>query len=93
MADYDNTNTGIVSKNDRKEQDTHPDIRGSINVEGVEYWLDGWRKERKDGSGSFYSLRVKRKDAARTGTAKPSGGAYKAASRGEPADLDDSIPF
>lgn len=59
---YDNTNTGILGKNDRKETDKHPDITGSINVDGVEYFLDGWQRERKDGSGKFYSLRVKRKD-------------------------------
>jgi len=61
---YDKTNKGIVSKNERKEKDTHPDIKGSINVDGVEYWLDGWMKEKNDGSGKFYSLSVKRKDAA-----------------------------
>jgi hypothetical protein len=59
---YDNTNRGIIAKNDRKEKDTHPDIKGSINVEGVEYWLDGWIKERNDGSGKFYSLSVKPKE-------------------------------
>jgi hypothetical protein len=59
---YDNTNRGIVSKNDRKEKDTHPDIKGSINVEGVEYWLDGWQKQ--GSKGKFYSLSVKRKEPA-----------------------------
>lgn len=92
MADYDNTNTGIVSKNDRKEQDTHPDIRGSLNVEGVEYWLDGWRKERKDGSGSFYSLRVKRKDAARAAP-KSGGRPTTTVAPASSFDEDSEIPF
>lgn len=83
---YDRTNTGIISKNERKETETHPDIRGSINVEGREYWLDGWRKERNDGSGSFYSLRVKPKDAP---APKP---ASKPAPRRQDDDSDD-IPF
>lgn len=60
--EYDRTNTGIMSKNDRKEKDSHPDVKGSVNIEGVEYWLSGWKKERNDGSGSFYSLAFKRKD-------------------------------
>ena len=59
---YDNTNRGIFGRNERKTQDTHPDFTGSVNVGGVEYWLDGYKKERKDGSGSFLSLRVKPKE-------------------------------
>lgn len=89
MSDFDKTNTGIVSKNDRKEKDTHPDIRGSINVEGREFWLDGWRKERNDGSGSFYSLRVKPKDASAAASPAPA----KKAAKPDPFDDDASIPF
>jgi hypothetical protein len=59
---YDNTNTGIISKNPRKSTDKHPDITGSLNVEGREYFIDGWQRQKKDGSGIFYSLRVKPKD-------------------------------
>jgi hypothetical protein len=59
----DNTNSGIIGKNLRKEQDTHPDITGHINVEGKEFWLNGWQKTNsKDGS-VFYSLSVKPKEA------------------------------
>ena len=83
MSDYDNTNSGILSRNDRKEKDTHPDMTGSINVEGVEYWLNGWTKTRKDGSGRFLSLSVKRKDAPAT-QSKP---------RDPVAEMDDDIPF
>lgn len=85
---YDRTNTGIISKNERKETDTHPDIRGSINVEGREFWLDGWRKERNDGSGSFYSLRVKPKDAP-----APAPAPKKAAPKQAFDDSDSDIPF
>lgn len=62
MSDYDNTNTGILSRNDRKEQPNHPDFKGQINVAGVEYWLSGWVKERKDKTGKFFSLSVKPKE-------------------------------
>lgn len=58
---YDNTNRGAIFVNDRKETDKHPDRTGSINVEGVEYFLDGWLKETKDGK-KFLSLSVKRKN-------------------------------
>lgn len=81
---YDNTNTGILSKNNRKEKDTHPDINGQINVEGVEFILSGWLKERKDGSGKFYSLSIKRKEAQ-----APSKPAAAPSQNFDP----DSIPF
>lgn len=59
----DRTNTGTIAKNDRKTQDTHPDITGTINVEGKEFWLNGWfRTNGSDGS-KFYSLSVKPKEA------------------------------
>jgi hypothetical protein len=86
-AQYDNTNRGIISKNTRKEADTHPDIKGQINIDGVEYWLDGWQRQKNDGSGSFYSLSAKRKDAP-AAAAKP---AQKPAPRR--AQEDEDIPF
>lgn len=61
MVQHDNTNKGTIAKNARKETDTHPDIAGSINVEGKDFWINGWlRKNSRDGS-SFYSLTVKPK--------------------------------
>jgi hypothetical protein len=42
---YDNTNRGSIWKNKKKEKDTHPDFTGSINVEGVEYWVNAWRRK------------------------------------------------
>jgi hypothetical protein len=83
MSGYDNTNKGILGRNDRKTLDTHPDFSGSINVEGREFWLSGWIKERKDGSGRFFSLSVKPKDGA-SAPAEPSQ---------NNVDLDSDIPF
>ena len=83
MSDYDNTNSGILGRNNRKTLDTHPDFSGSINIDGKDYWLSGWIKERKDGSGRFFSLTAKPKDGA---GAAPRQSAAK-------ADLDDDIPF
>ena len=94
MSQYDNTNKGIISRNTRKELETHPDIRGQVNVNGVEFWLDGWLKQRTDGSGSFYSLSVKPKNAP----AAPAKPVQKAAPKPAPAsggfdDMDSDIPF
>lgn len=85
MSNYDNTNSGILSRNDRKEQPNHPDFKGQVNVEGVDYWLSAWVKERKDGSGKFFSLSVKRKEEAK----KPE--PQRAAARDAFDDTD--IPF
>jgi len=89
VSGYDNTNRGILSRNDRKTEDKHPDHKGTINVDGVEYWIDGWIKERKDGSGRFFSLSVKPKDAPRSEHAR---GRRSAPPKGG-SDLDDEIPF
>jgi len=60
---YDNTNRGSIWKNDKKEKDTHPDFTGSINVEGVEYWVSAWkRKEGAKPKAPALSFSVKRKE-------------------------------
>lgn len=60
--DYDNTNRGSLFKNDRKDDAKFPDYKGSINVEGTEYWLSAWIKLSKDGN-KFMSLSLKNKNA------------------------------
>lgn len=87
-GNYDNTDRGILSRNDRKTEDKHPEFKGTLNVGGVEYWLDAWVKERKDGSGRFFSLRVKAKDAPRTSPGER-------VTRAQPTvtGLDDDLPF
>ena len=42
--EFDNTNRGAIWRNDKKTTEKHPDVTGSINVEGVDYWLSGWTK-------------------------------------------------
>lgn len=97
MADYDNTNRGALFTNERKEADNHPDFTGSINVNGVEYYLNAWQKDGK--KGPFLSLSVKQKDT--TGDAPKSAGkasilkqpnAEVPPASKEPA-FDDEIPF
>lgn len=90
--EYDNTDRGVLFKNDRKEQDNHPDYKGSINVGGVEFWLSAWIKE--GNKGKFMSLSIKPKEqqpaprqappARRPAAARPASGFD---------DMDDDIPF
>ena len=90
MTAYDNNLTGIISKNDRKTDDKHPDIKGQCEIEGVQYWVDGWAKTRNSDGGKFYSLRFKRKDAAPKPAAKPAG---RTAPAGGFDDMENDIPF
>jgi len=96
MTNYDNTNKGTLAKNDRKTEPNHPDIAGSINVNGTDYWLNGWLKTNSRDGSKFYSLTVKpkqeraaeiRREASKPSYAEHSGG-------GRPLDDDaDMIPF
>lgn len=45
MSQYDETNRGAVWRNEYKKSDNHPDLSGRINIEGKEYWLNGWTKK------------------------------------------------
>lgn len=51
MSNYDNTNTGILTRNiECDETRKQPQYRGSMNVDGVEYWISAWVQEGKPGS-------------------------------------------
>ena len=77
-GEYDNTNRGALFKNTDKSDDKHADYKGTINVDGTEYWLNAWLKTSKKGM-KFMSLSVKPKEETNKEKAKP--------------DLDDEIPF
>ena len=58
---YDNTNKGALFKNDKRQTESHPEYKGSINVGGEEYWLSAWVKTSKAGN-KFFSLSVQAKN-------------------------------
>jgi hypothetical protein len=63
MSNYDNTNRGSIWKNDDKQTDNHPDFKGSLNVNGVEYWVSAWkRKEGANPKSPALSFTVKPKE-------------------------------
>ncbi len=90
MAEFDNTNRGSIWKNDRKENDKHPDFTGSLNVGGVEFWVSAWkRKEGAAAKAPALSFSIKPKDeqaAPKRADPISSGHSVK-------QDMDDDIPF
>ena len=83
MSDYDNTNRGSIWPNMKKTTDTHPDFTGSLDVDGVEYWVSAWkRKPEANPKAPSLSFSIKRKDD------RP----VNAPVTPEP-DFDDPLPF
>ena len=39
---YDNTNRAILFPNQRKQSDKHPDLTGTLNIDGKEHFFDAW---------------------------------------------------
>jgi len=68
--EYDNTNRGNLFKNDKKEEEKHPDLNGSINVGGKDYWLSAWKKTSKAGT-PFWSLSVRPKQEQTRQSSQP----------------------
>lgn len=94
---YDNENRGSIWPNKRKTKDTHPDFTGTMNVEGREYFVDGWkRKEGASPNSPSMTFRVKPKDAAPEGhpdrfRERPNGLPQKPTNSGPM--IEDDLPF
>ena len=107
MAEYDNTNSGVVFPNDRKQKSSHPDFKGQCTIktpdgELLEFWVSGWEKTGR--RGPFLSLSFTPKDAEEAREGRPAAqksslfgkrGAVAAetAQKSSEPDLDDSLPF
>lgn len=88
----DTTNRGTIAKNTRKTETNHPDIAGQINVEGKDYWINGWLKTNSQDGSKFYSLSVKPKEAKTSPGTEPRRPAPAFELREEPT-ADDEVPF
>lgn len=98
---YDNTNRGQIWGNDQKQTDTQPDFKGSINVEGKEYWISAWkRKPDANPKAPALSFSVQPKDGQQSGQNAPQGAQQAPAQQGYAPpqqsgqdDFDQEIPF
>jgi hypothetical protein len=68
MAFEKKEGSGALFKNNDRQKDTHPEYRGDILINGVEYWLSAWVKEGKNGK--FFSLAAKKKEERSGDTVK-----------------------
>jgi len=82
MAEYDNTNTFALFKNDKGDNHKRPDYTGNLNVDGIEFRVSGWVRE--GAKGKFISGTVQLKDNNSAG-----------ATRGAAVEGDDEsdLPF
>jgi uncharacterized protein (DUF736 family) len=85
MTEFDNTDRGVLYRNENKTSENHPDYSGSVNVAGADFWLSGWLKESKKDGKKFFSLSVRPKNDS-----KPVNKPVKSV---ELDDFDQSIPF
>ena len=53
-------NSGILFKNDRKQQDNHADYQGTCTINGVEYYMNAWLKDGAKGKFMSFSFKPKK---------------------------------
>lgn len=60
--------SGLLFPNKDKTKDVHPNLKGTVVIEGVEYWVSGWVKLDKNEK-KFLSLAFQHKEQqAETGS-------------------------
>lgn len=96
MSEYDDTNRGACWPNHGKKTDQHPDYRGSLNVEGSEYWVSMWINVEATGNQPPIKFSIREKEVKEVAAASSEDlEAIKALARGPDKDkpFDDDIPF
>jgi hypothetical protein len=94
MTQYDNTNSGMLARNKNRSTDKHPEYTGSLNVEGVGFWVSAWVNTGRAGSKmegvKFFSIKINRKEQAARAPAN-----YGSADRFPSGSSihEDDIPF
>lgn len=67
MTDYNNENRGAIWKNEKRAKDTDADFTGELDVGGVKFYVNAWR--RKEGASEkspALSFSIKPKAARQT---------------------------
>ena len=81
--------TGALFANDKKQKDTDPNAKGSVDIAGVEYWVSAWTNTAASGK-RYQSLKFTAKEEAhQQGLAQ----AQQAAQPVPDSTFADDIPF
>lgn len=94
--EYDKTNTGLLTRNDKQGNEKRPDYRGFLNVGGADFELAGWIHKRRSDGRPFLSLTVqpsKPKIAADPGATAPVGPPLAVVAPPPPPPIDEPLPF
>lgn len=78
-------NSGILSRNKRRDSDKHPEYTGSAEIDGQEYWLSAWVNE--NDQGKYFKISFKKKEASHGG-----GQSQRSSGRSQQHE-DDDAPF
>ena len=89
MPEYDNNLRGVLFPEKEKRSDNSPDYSGSCEIDGKQYWLDGWKRLSRSGD-PFLSIRFKLKQAKNS---VPPVAAIAVPTVPEPPPFGDDIPF
>lgn len=84
--------TGMLFRNEGKKEDKHPDAKGAIKIDGVEYDIASWSRTSKNGNAYRY-LVVKRKEQQSQEQQNQTRQQRPIEGRGRFADIADDIPF
>jgi len=90
-------NSGSLFKNDKKENDRQPSMRGSAKVNGQEFWVSAWTNTSQKGD-KYISFKLEPKEEIRETTDpqaqyRPAPKAAAPQPAAAPAAQDDEIPF
>ena len=91
--------SGALFKNHPKKSETHPDYTGSAIIEGVDYFMDAWINEIKNGDKAgqkYVSVKFKPKGQAQGNAPRPQGNGRPPANTPAPATKpidDEDIPW
>ena len=96
--EYDNTNSGVLFPNNFKDNPKQPDLKGSGDVDGVEYKLAAWTRTSNKTGGKFLSVlfELKDKPEAQVNNADPIGDLMEEPASQELPPSDDGgedVPF
>lgn len=92
---YDNTNRGSIWKNKKmREGKQDADFTGSLNVNGVEFWVNAWkRKEDASPDAPALSFSIRPKEDQGQQPAKRADPISSGRAPARQNDMDDDIPF